>query len=381
MASSCGSSCGWLAAAVSCVSFGSFGVPIKGDAATSVDIDALVMQSYKTIMCFLTSWIVLLLGEPFTYTPWGIVSGAFWVPSGTAAIYAIRNAGLATSQGVWSALIVLVSFTWGVFVFGEGVRSRAGAGAGVALMMVGLWGMSYHSSPGNAPRLEYRGVGELVADEGGESPSSGSSGSIEIGQEAITVDESSNGVSLDGFDRTAEPQRNAYVQFLGCAWTRRNLGLAGACFNGIWGGSIMAPMHFASENTSGLGYAISFAIGASLVCLSMWACRFLYHYYRTRSVVVAFAALPSFHLRVMWIPGGIAGTLWSLGNICSMLSVQGLGEGVGYSVVQASMLVSGLWGIFFFKEVSGTMTIIRWFLFALFTITGILLLSYEHKNG
>ena len=66
---------GWAAAFFSALAFGSFGVPIKSGAATHVDIDPLVMQSYKTFMCFITSWLVLLAGEDFHFTPWGIVSG------------------------------------------------------------------------------------------------------------------------------------------------------------------------------------------------------------------------------------------------------------------------------------------------------------------
>ena len=42
---------GWFAAFVGAIGFGSFAVPIKGEAANSVDIDPLVMQSYKSLMC------------------------------------------------------------------------------------------------------------------------------------------------------------------------------------------------------------------------------------------------------------------------------------------------------------------------------------------
>ena len=52
-------------------------MPIKGDTATKVDIDPLVMQSYKSLMCFLTSWLVILLGQEVTFTWWGLVSGEF----------------------------------------------------------------------------------------------------------------------------------------------------------------------------------------------------------------------------------------------------------------------------------------------------------------
>ena len=395
----CGESCGWIAALVACVCFGSFGVPIKGAAATRVDIDPLVMQSYKTIMCFLTSWTVLLLGEEFTYTPWGIVSGIAWVPSGTAAIYAIRNAGLAVSQGTWSALIVLVSFTWGIFIFDEHVKSKVGAIVGICLMVAGLWGMSYFSSPeermhtnastsydGFEPvaGTDVDGIGsvrESFHDEHMDtSVSSGSCGSIEMETDIGMTAVDSPRIPL-ATDRSTAEQPSEYVGFLGFACSRRHLGLACAVFNGLWGGSIMVPMHYSSGNTSGLGYVISFAIGAMIVLIFMWACRLLYHFGRTTSIVKAYASLPCFHFQIMWIPGGIAGTLWSVGNICSMLSVQGLGEGVGYSVIQAAMLVSGLWGILFYKEVTGTRTRLKWLVAAVLTVSGILLLSYEHRNG
>jgi hypothetical protein len=70
----CGDTCGWLAALGGMLAFGSFAVPIKSDVAKSVDIDPLVFQSYKTFMCFMTSWLILLYGEELTFTPWGIVS-------------------------------------------------------------------------------------------------------------------------------------------------------------------------------------------------------------------------------------------------------------------------------------------------------------------
>ena len=59
---------GWVVALIACISFGSFGVPIKGESAKSVDIDPLVFQTYKTCVCFMTSWIVLLLGAVRFYS-------------------------------------------------------------------------------------------------------------------------------------------------------------------------------------------------------------------------------------------------------------------------------------------------------------------------
>eukprot|EP00529_Nitzschia_sp_RCC80_P029363 CAMPEP_0113496474 /NCGR_PEP_ID=MMETSP0014_2-20120614/30140_1 /TAXON_ID=2857 /ORGANISM="Nitzschia sp." /LENGTH=328 /DNA_ID=CAMNT_0000390397 /DNA_START=32 /DNA_END=1015 /DNA_ORIENTATION=- /assembly_acc=CAM_ASM_000159 len=139
---------GWVSAFLAMLAFGTFGAPIKSKAAKHVNIDPLVMQTYKTTMCFITSWLfVLARGEEIAFTPWGIVSGLFWVPGGVATIYAIKSAGLAIGIGVGSSFIVLVSFYWGIFVFGEHVHSRVQACFAVGCMLCGLVGMAYYSSP------------------------------------------------------------------------------------------------------------------------------------------------------------------------------------------------------------------------------------------
>lgn len=77
---------------------------MKGSAANSVDVDPYVMQTYKSMMCFISSWSVLLLGAGFKFSPWGLLSGLVWVTGGTAGIFGIRNAGLAVSVGTWSGI-------------------------------------------------------------------------------------------------------------------------------------------------------------------------------------------------------------------------------------------------------------------------------------
>jgi hypothetical protein len=71
------------------------------------EVNFFVMQSYKTIVCFVTAWpVVFFLGETIQFAPWGIVSGLFWVP---------RNAGLAVAGvGTWSSIIVVSSFIFGI---------------------------------------------------------------------------------------------------------------------------------------------------------------------------------------------------------------------------------------------------------------------------
>ena len=119
-----------------------------------------------------------------------------------------------------------------------------------------------------------------------------------------------------------------------------------------------------------------------LVTILMWICRYIYNLYCWDfDRIQAYNALPSLHLREMWLSGLVAGSLYSIGNFCSIITVTSLGQGVGYSFVQTSMLVSGLWGIFFFGEVQGFDRVWKWILSSTVTIGGILWLSYEHEGA
>jgi hypothetical protein len=118
-------------------------------------------------------------------------------------------------------------------------------------------------------------------------------------------------------------------------------GLAVSAIGNVWGGSVMIGAKFCSfcqEDPSGMGYLPSFAIGATLVTTVLWLLRFLYHLQSRSSIRTAFKALPSFRLKEMWLLGGISGLVCSTGNLFSILSVHHLGAGVGYCVVQSSML-------------------------------------------
>jgi hypothetical protein len=100
----------------------------------------------------------------------------------------------------------------------------------------------------------------------------------------------------------------------------------------------MVPMQWCPPEEKGTHYLISFAIGATAVNIALWVIRFLYLWQRYSCPSKAYHALPSFHFRKMWLAGGTSGLLWSIGNFCSIISVEFLGEGVGYSVVQSAIL-------------------------------------------
>lgn len=94
-------------------------------------------------------------------------------------------------------------------------------------------------------------------------------------------------------------------------------------------------------------------------------------------MVNAYRAMPSFYIAQLWLPGAISGVCYSLGNLGSILAVLYLGQGVGYSLSQSSMLISGLWGIIYYDEIR---QVRKWLSAACVTMVGILWLSYEHGS-
>eukprot|EP00980_Cylindrotheca_fusiformis_P008532 scaffold1807_cov140-Cylindrotheca_fusiformis.AAC.24 len=94
---SCTESCGWVAAAIAALAYGTFGVPVK--TTDNMDVHPLVLQSYKTVMIFALGWCVAALGVEVVFTKWGLLSGLLWVLGGTGGVYSIRAAGLAIAVG------------------------------------------------------------------------------------------------------------------------------------------------------------------------------------------------------------------------------------------------------------------------------------------
>ena len=408
----CTDACGYAAAIGAAICLGSFGVPAKSKVVTRLDADPLVIQTYKSTMAFVTCWLVVLLGEPIKFTSWGIVSGIFWVPGGVAGIYGIRAAGLAIAVGTWSPIIVLTSFFWGIGVFEEHVRSEFGACGACLTLVVGLIGMSRYAKPPRIKEIDGERKEDSTIDEEmitrvssddlnvdniskrtlSRKVSRGKSGAASIDNnektpppsppnqaplemEALLRDDNAN-------DAVEAQEKQKSISIMGqFTVTKRQMGILASIFNGLWGGTNLIPLHFAShEGFGGPMYTISFACGSMLVTIALWVIRFLFELYRLDGKVIkAYHALPSMHIRQMWIPGCLSGVLWSAGNFLCIIAVTFLGQGVGYSFTQASMLISGLWGIFYFHEIGEDM-INRWLASAIVSLCGILWLSYEHAK-
>ena len=337
-----------------------------------------------------------------------------------------------------SSLIVLVSFVWGIFIFKEPIHSQFGACIAILCMILGLFGMSYFSAPttsitssssvghtatGSMNSVVYEEVGTIMDDDEVDETIGEHDENIETrlpysddrrerdvekstqpvihrsttyhnesddDEQIQTNNDTQIGTSADGVNLpTSQQHRHEIILHdhelithvhVGGQYkiSKRYLGMASAAFCGLYGGSIMAPMKFSTADTKGTHFLLSFAIGAMIVNVALWIIRYLYGVVHYQSWTDAYTQLPSFHLRKMWLAGGTSGILWSIGNFFSLISVFYLGEGVGYPLVQTSILISGLWGLFYFKEIQGADRITKWLLSSVMTVCGILLLSFEH---
>lgn len=290
----------------------------------------------------------------------------FWVPGATAGIYGVRNAGIAVAVGTWSSITVISSFIWGILIFHEGVKSVPRTVCAFVLLILGLIGMSKYASP----------VMMSTSD------------STLLEMSAPRRESDRLYLPVEKFDKEIkiEPEKDLMFCY-GCSGyqfslSRRQLGVLGAAFNGLWGGMKLIPLHYAKEEGfGGAGYLISFAIGSMIVNIFAWIIYLLYKLRQTKggSLEEAIACLPEWHLKEMCIPGLIAGMLYTLGNLCVIVAVTYLGQAVGFSLAQLQLLVGGLWGIFFYREIVGYRIILSWFGSAFFALCGIIWLSYEHS--
>jgi hypothetical protein len=333
----CDDSCGWVAAVISALAYGSYGVPIK--ATSKVDVHPLVFQSYKTCVMFIMSWGVLLLGVSPSWTPWGVLSGFLWVMGGTGGIYAIRLAGLAIAVGTWASVMICVNFVWGILVFQEPVANIWATVGAFFLLACGLVGMSHFSAPQKEPDSSNAEVENVTTTYG-------SNTDIEV---TNLVDQGQGHQTpfariMEEDKKEEEPQTTV---LLGYVMSRRTAGILGAVFNGLMTGSSLIPMHYAEKNGfGGAHYMISFASGALMSNCLIWVVFFGVNYANTikqdlsgSKLWQAYQSMPLLHFQELWSAASIAGSLLAIAMFGSIMSVAYLGQGVGNSLVQSKILI------------------------------------------
>jgi hypothetical protein len=320
----CSDSCGWIAAAISMLAYGTYGVPIKETLGSGMpaDLNPLVFQSYKsTVMFGMAPCVLLLAGVPFTFTPWGILSGLFWVLGGTGGVVAVRWAGMATAVGTWSSVMICVNFVWGILIFEEPVANVRNTAAAFVLLGLGLIGMSKFGAPSSSARssddevvelpAEYPVVNErvrlLTGAKSGE-------GAIDVSLRTDTL-KSDIVVVLSSFN----PETHVYI--CGVILRKRAAGIMAAVFNGLMSGTSLIPLHYAERyGFGGPDYIMSYAAGALLSNIGIWIIYYavlVVRLHRKNEEVEiswksklqrAAESMPEMYFRQLWKTGLCAGT-------------------------------------------------------------------------
>lgn len=412
----CDDSCGWVAAVVAALAYGTFGVPIKET--VSVDVHPLILQSYKTVTMFVMSWLVVFMGESICWTPWGLLSGLLWVLGGTGGIYAVREAGMAIAVGTWSSVMILVNFLVGIVFFREPVASFWSTSGAFLCLGIGLVGMSVYSAKATAPAetidalMDHDEEVDQHHDNNEQQiPDCASVSDRSTGSDKMQITSRFHAGSRDheeeviGYSPLEEPRDDwenssalwrdrdrktrIFLFFNRIGLTKRELGIMGAVMNGVLTGSSLVPVHYAKrQGLGGAAYMISFATGALMANCTVWAVFF------AGKMALAptntslrlnfrhtYEAMPLIYFRQLWIPAFSGGILLAIAMFGSIMSVTYLGQGVGNSIIQSKILISGLWGIFWYREITGRITIAKWFSSAAITICGILWLSLERIHA
>jgi len=371
---------GYLAVLGAIFFFGSIGVMIKSKKLAEAKVDPIVFQLYYSLAIFISSWLVLTYNS-FVFTYWGIVGAALWVPASILSIFAIKYAGLSISQGIWSGSSIIVSFLWGGIFYPmidphkddkgknntDEVKSFPLSAVALAVLCVGILGLSLSGTQTIAD-LQYRFpfINSFCARLRKPSKHSRHSEKERRGinndshYEPITDDNVSS--DIDSHHEEGEALIETDEQPL--SLKARLFGMLCAILTGLPNGSMLVPLRLAPSNAQGINYMVSFGIGVLAVTPVM---AFIYFLLKRE--------VPVFHLRVALIPGLLAGFVWNLGNYCSIYATLYLGLTIGFPLTQVALLVAGLYGIFFFKEITSWFAILFFFLSAGILLGGAALLS------
>ena len=147
------------------------------------------------------------------------------------------------------------------------------------------------------------------------------------------------------------------------------MGIFYAILTGILGGSIGFPSGWTDSNNAGVKYLISFAVGASLV------------YPLTAVGLMCFRDKNptdkiEWNFGICFIPGFLAGVVWNGGNLASLYAIQILGYSVAYPIMQSSLIIAAIWGVFVWKEFTNPYVISFIFLGALIVMAGCAAITY-----
>ncbi|KAL2641894.1 hypothetical protein R1flu_009481 [Riccia fluitans] len=313
---------GTLLSVLAAIANGSFTIFMKTNAVRRARVDPIIFTFWACVGIILSS-LLSLIKFKFVFSIMGVISGLLFVLSAANSFRAVRLIGVSVGTGVWSGTAVLVSFVAGILLDPQGgVRSTVWALVAIIVIMLGILGVTY----------------------------SGHIGRVASGQEE----------SLEALlQRQPGPGETAGTF---------STGVFTAIFAGVMGGLIMIPLTREKPYLQGIPYLPSFAIGVAIFAPIVVAIPYV-----TRSE----KQWPNLAPGAAALPGIVAGIVWNIGNVLSIIAITQISYSIAYPIFQCGIFVAGLWGMLLFEEISGTSATSFW-ISGLLIIVGVALLAFAH---
>lgn len=375
---------------------GSYPVPIKTPRVLAADVHPIVFQCYKSAWVMLTGFLfaipVYAQGKQLHLTWWAIPSAACWVPSGTCTIASVMLNGVSLSIVLNSASAAVGTFLVFWLVLDSPIKKHMIGGHEVVLAPVWLagcvLGMIFLVYGPFLPAFCRRKFGstqprsvEVVSPIADMAPDAGNPLLVDA-VDGGSTDKRANGsivqfvlgVFLAVLAGLCGAAQYAVIS-IGRAYEERKAGCCGVDA-GCVRNQTACPVALTDAFNPLGSWSFTFGLGAAFVATVLLG---LLGAYR----LATGQALPSLELEVMRVPGSAAGLLWVVGNLGGELSVLNKHGGNAIEVptmTAIQLIVSGAWGIIWYREVRGWSEIAVWVLAALWTLAMVLLLGMERSK-
>jgi len=339
----------WVAVCGAVIIFGCVGIMIKTPSVEKADCDCMVFQVYNSAAVVVLSLLFFLAGSSeapvldLSGIALGALAATLWILSRVLFVMAIKGVGLSVSSAVCTGATIFTSFTWGVAAFDGTVKSVPGTICSLCLMVLGIC-LSAGSS--------------LISDRRSQD---------RLGEQALMTAAPVSPVSR------SEPSTGKSAARM--AW-----GLACALGMGIGNGTMMVPLTVFQRGSPTLGVrafdgadlaALAFLPSLAVGVLVAQPLLFLVYW----GPAMYRGVWPRFHFASVALPGFVNGAFWCMGNFCAMFTTIYLGQAVGYSLTQLCLVLSGLWGILYFREIQGGVAIATFSLASVVILSGAVLYS------
>ena len=381
------------------VCMGTYPIFVKTSRVLAAKIHPAVFQGYKSTWVAIMGgafvlWRVLQGQQPaYTFTWWGVLSAMAWVPAGSCLVAAVPRAGVGGAVLIFDGCTTLFSFLIAILVFQEPLKAHrtadgaiyylapyylAGALVGMAgLVLLPEW-LKPRPPPVHRPASYSRKAKVAAAEEpllpAEHSPRGATSGSASI---------ESAGASSVGSNSPVPPvPSRASIAFgyllavLAGAFSALQYALVTQAKAA--GSAQLSPSDLESRNALG-SWTLTFGMGALVInaagILAVEAVGQTTSSRQHDSVLDVPKAL------VILVPASAAGLCYCWSMILTTVAVQRGGNAIVLAQRNAASLVtSGLWGLCYYRELSG-LAAGAWSASAALTMLCVVLLGLEKGSG